>query len=137
MASVTNKVELTGLALPAIRVAGGYFNERRSFDVAWGDLLLLLFTPIGTRPMNRQFGSGLFRLLLEPNAPQLNQRAAFEVREATSLWLPHVRIDGVEVGRNGPTISLTVAFGLANTPGYAQRTARVERDDVLRQVVRR
>jgi phage baseplate assembly protein W len=89
--------ELKGLALPALKGTGGYFESKGAGDVSWGDLLLTLFTPIGGRVMRRSFGSSLYDLLFEPLIPGEFQIIGAAIRDIARRQLPHVRVTLVQI----------------------------------------
>lgn len=89
--------ELKGLALPAVKGTGGYFESKGAGDVSWGDLLLTLFTPIGGRVMRRSFGSSLYDLLFEPLIPGEFQIIGAAIRDIARRQLPHVRVTRVQI----------------------------------------
>jgi len=89
--------EIRGLALPAIKGSGGYFESKDAGDVSWGDLLLTLFTPLGGRVMRRSFGSSLYDLLFEPLIPGEFQIVGAAIRDIASRQLPHVSITRTEI----------------------------------------
>lgn len=120
----TNATELRGLALPALKGSGGIFESKSAEDVAWGDLLLALFTPIGGRVMRRQAGSALYELLFEPVNPDDFTLVDYTIREAARRQLPHVNITNVEVRDIGRGIEIHVFFQL-NNDRDAQSTSRV------------
>lgn len=88
--------ELRGLALPAIRGTGGYFESKTPFDVAWGDLLMALLVPQGSRPMDRSFGSTLYEILFSPLTLEF-EVAEVAIRDAANRLLPHIDIRRVTV----------------------------------------
>ncbi len=102
--------QLRGLALPALRTAGGYFASKLPNDVAWGGLILALFTPVGSRPMARSFGSVLHELVNEPNDPHMDAQIEDAIRECATRCAPQVRIVAVLVGRKDDTVGISVQF---------------------------
>jgi phage baseplate assembly protein W len=97
MAQATTKVERRGLALPAIRTAGGYFASKNRYNTAIGDFLRTIFTPIGSVPGHRNFGCSLNRLLFEPGIAQKPALVRHVVEDARRKWTPHVLIDQMAV----------------------------------------
>ena len=122
---VAPALDLKGLALPAIRTAGGYFSVRDKYDVAWGDLLLAVLTPIGSRPMRREFGSALHLAISDPNDPTTMQQVDYAVRDAAAEWCPHIRVYSVNLVQVTEGINLTVSFGLEEDSQVASRTFEV------------
>lgn len=109
MADITTKPHV-GLALPALRNKGGYFGPKRDADKGWGDLLLTLYTPIGTRPMNRQFGSQLWQTLFNNEVVRDAPLMEFFIQDAASRWCPHVVIDTVSVAPDAGTKSFNISM---------------------------
>lgn len=122
---IQQSVTLRGLALPALRSRGGYFASRSPHDVAFGDLLLALFCPIGGRWMNRLFGSGLLRLLFEPNFVELAATAEAVIQDTAQKWTPHVVVDRVDVSRDHRALFLRIAFHLTSDAAVVSRLAEV------------
>lgn len=89
--------EIRGLALPAVKGPGGYFESKGEGDVSWGDLMLTLFTPLGGRVMRRGFGSSLYDLLFEPLVPDEFQLVGAAIRDIAARQLPHVTVTKVEI----------------------------------------
>lgn len=115
---------LRGLALPALRDRGGYFKSKDALEIAWGDLLMALLTPIGSRPMLRAFGSTLHRMLFDPTmASALKIR--YIVFETAQRWTPHVRVYGVSVNTEGREVEVKVTFGLRGSSDFVTRQVPV------------
>ena len=104
--------EIRGLALPAIKGSGGYFESKGAGDVSWGDLMLALFTPLGGRIMRRSFGSSLYDLLFEPVVPGEFQIIGAAIRDVANRQLPHVSVTNVEIRAqsNGKAIEIKISF---------------------------
>jgi phage baseplate assembly protein W len=114
-----------GLALPAIRIRGGYFTSRGPLDKSWGDLLNALFIPRGSRAMRRGFGSGLQRLIFDPLTERDDPAIQLVAREAAERMVPSVRVRDIKVGEPvDGTVNVHVTFSPpsdVNAPaeGYA------------------
>jgi len=121
-----------GLALPAYRTSGGYFASKDRYDVAWGDLLIALLTPIGSRFMSRQFGSGVSRILFDAAVDQNPQLVKFVVMEAAARYCPHVVILDVRVVVDGNFVSVGISFSLAEDAASQERLVRLQRGTVVR-----
>jgi len=124
-----------GLGLPLRRIPGGYFRGKDPLETAWGDLMIALFSPIGSRPFQRGFGSGLRDLLFEPNTPQVSAEVSQVVMEAAARWTPHVRVDFVNVQAEDDGVSVVIGFGLASDASVGQRKVLVRANgpyDVVR-----
>ena len=125
--------ELKGLALPAQKGPGGYFETKSSLDVAWGDLMLTLFTPVGSRPMNREFGSVLHQQLFEPIDAVLDEGILeYVIREAVDIYAPHIEIREV-VALDAPPKQARVAIKFAlrtDAANEATREVQIDRSFV-------
>jgi phage baseplate assembly protein W len=85
----------SGLALPASRLNGGYFAAQPTKQRCYSDILMTAFTPIGSRPFLRTFGSGL------PGLPFTNVQASvvnLVVGGALATWVPYVQLGSIQVG---------------------------------------
>ena len=116
---------LRGLALPAIRTAGGYFASKNAYDVAWGDLLLTIFCPVGGRFMSRGFGSGLKNVQFELTDASIAKTTEFLIRDAAQVHLPHIVIRRVQIQVKNRIIQIKVTFGLTSDSGVQERLVEV------------
>ncbi len=128
----TGQVERRGLALPAIRTVGGYFASKNRYDTAWGDLLLTIFTPIGSRPGRRDFGSALDALLFEPDVLRKQQMILHIITEAAARWTPHVVIREVRVEVVDKSLKLWIAFGLQGEQFTDRRQILLPRERAIK-----
>lgn len=125
MANLPTTTQLRGLALPATKGPGGFFESKTALDVAWGDLLLTLFTPTGSRVMRRDFGSVLAEQLFEPNTEDQAAIVDHVVREAAAEHCPHIQIRDVQVTHDERAMQVRVFFALRTD------TADVQSREVL------
>ncbi len=133
MATVTTgQIERRGLALPAVRTVGGYFASKNRYDTAWGDLLLAIFVPIGSRPGLRDFGSPLDMMLFEPNILQRQQMVQQVIRETAARWTPHVVIRDIALRVLEKRLKLSIAFGLQGEQFVDRRQILLPRDRVIK-----
>ena len=134
MATVNNTPLLNGLGLPALKLAGGYFASKGPYDMAWSDLLVAVFTPIGGRPMNRRFGSGLKNMLFEPMTQTLSQLCTYAIQQAAQTWCPHVTVNSVDALAD-PTqkrVQLHITFSLASDRASADtRSVTVLKSNII------
>lgn len=112
--------ELRGLALPATKGPGGYFESKSPSDTAWGDLMLALFTPIGGRFMRRSLGSALYEHLFEPVVENDFPLVDYAIREAADRQLQNVRIDATEIKEVPRGLEIRVRFRLRGDLSNAQ-----------------
>lgn len=122
----------SGLALPAVRLNGGYFAARSTYDVAWGDLIIAAFVPFGGRFMRRSVGSQAPNYLMDV----LDNMTAAMLRDAVSTAVaaqcPHIRvIDVVAKAVAAKTMSLTISFTVApDRDTVTERTVQLDRHQV-------
>lgn len=124
----------TGLAVPAVRIPGGIFAVRNPYDTAFGDILLAILVPTGTRPMDRGFGSRLNTLLFGPKTSAANGTAKYIITEAISRLCPTVNLIGVETAITLEGFALEVTFSLVGDPSAQTRSAFLQKSDLLRLV---
>lgn len=117
--------ELRGLALPAIKGPGGYFESKGEGDVAWGDLLLALLTPQGGRLMRRSFWSGVPDLLFEPVVVDEFQIIDATIKDVANRLLPHITVTRTNIRAldNGKGLEVQIRFRVnTNREVEQQRT---------------
>lgn len=102
--------EVRGLALPATKGPGGYFESKSPEDVAWGNLLLAILTPQGGRFMRRGLGSALYEQLYEPVVEGDFPLVDYTIREAVSRQLATVNITRTDVSARERGLSVHVFF---------------------------
>lgn len=102
--------DVRGLALPATKGPGGYFESKSSQDVAWGDLLLALFTPTGGRFMRRGMGSALYEQLFEPVVEGDFPLVDYTIREAATRQLTTVNVTRTDVSARDRGLHVQVFF---------------------------
>lgn len=130
----TSSFELRGLALPALRTAGGYFASRDKYDVAFSDLLIVIMTPVGSRPMSRSFGSFLYRSLFDPATLSTSEAINQIIRSAVNRWAPHVYIEKIEAKQVDRGLALGVWFGLVEERLTQQRLVLLTKSDLAKFV---
>ncbi len=131
MASTIQVQQLRGIGLPALRTAGGYFAVKNRQDKAWSDLLVAVLTPIGSRPMNRGFGSALHDVLFEQAGGQVEQLVDYVIRQAVSAYAPHVVIVGVKARSVGNEIKVLIRFSLADDRAVLEKPLLISKSDVV------
>ena len=101
----------TGLSLPAVQRGGGYFVNQQPLNRVWGDILLTVYTPIGSRPMRRSFGSALWNMILGQSKNAVGIQAAISV--PVSQWVPYVTLGTISgtIQLNG-NVGLQVNYGI-------------------------
>lgn len=119
-----------GLALPAFRTAGGYFASRNRYYTAWGDLLLLLFTPIGSRPGKRDFGCALDRLLFEPDVHTRVMTVRHVITAAMTRWTPHIVLRQLQVRKEGKILQLRISISLVGEDDKSEALVEIHPDQI-------
>ena len=103
----------TGLALPTGRTLGGYFAAQPTKVRALSDAIITLFTPIGSRPFRRTFGSGLLSL---PFARYNSGAASIIIQGAVAAWCPYVNIQQVLFSPPSlKTSTVKISYSVPNT----------------------
>jgi uncharacterized protein len=71
----------------------------------------VLFTAPGERVNRPDFGSGVLKLVFEPNGPEMAAATQFLVQSALQQWLADVvEVQGVEVISIDSTLQVTVRY---------------------------
>jgi phage baseplate assembly protein W len=71
----------------------------------------VLFTAPGERVNRPTFGSGILRLVFEPNSPELATATEFLVQSALQQWLGDVvEVQAVEVSSEDSTVRVAVRY---------------------------
>jgi phage baseplate assembly protein W len=123
---------IVGVGLPAIRLTG-YFASKNQYDVAWSDLMMTLFCPIGGRAMSRSFGSALVQSLFNPVTVVNANFLTYIIQQAALTWCPHVQVLQVQSQQNGGSISLLITFSLtANQASPQQRSVLIPDTAIVR-----
>lgn len=121
-----------GITLPIVRSSTGYFRQSFTTNSAIrNDLINLMLTRIGERPMNPEFGSGLHRLLFEQQGPGMEDLVDDTVRNAVERWMPFVNIEDVTVVResgepNIYSMRISIKYSVPNVVGLSDLTLLVE-----------
>lgn len=125
-------IDTRGLALPSLRIAGGYFSSKGPHDVAWGDLLLALFTRLGARFMRRNVGSSFADLLFEPNAEENIQLIDFIVRETAERDVPQIVVDDITLILGERDAGVKIAFHLVDDDTVEERLIQLRRGNQIK-----
>ena len=88
----------------------------------------LLFTAPGERVNRPDFGSGLLRLVFEPNSPQLAGALQSSIRASLQRWLGDIlQVQNVNVTGQDSTLTILVSY-LVRSTGSIQ-TATFQRSN--------
>jgi phage baseplate assembly protein W len=102
-------VKFKGNPYPVVKHPLGYFHIQSGTDQIRSDLISLIMTNPGERPMLPTFGTPLDRFLFEPNDTILAMDVRNAIIESIRLWDPRVTITNIEVsiGLNSSDINDT------------------------------
>jgi phage baseplate assembly protein W len=103
-----------GLALPAVRLSGGYFAARDALDTAFGDLIVALMCPVGGRFMRRLFGSGVDKYTFSPSDDVMASALRAEIFATAKSLVPTITILGVLVRSGATKVDISIRFSLAS-----------------------
>ena len=85
-----------------------------------------LFTNPGERVNRPEFGSGLLRLVFEPNSPELEGALKFTIQAGLQRWLNDViEVRTLEVTRQNSTLNILIQYLVRRT--NKEKTAHFER----------
>jgi phage baseplate assembly protein W len=126
-----------GPTVPAVRTPGGYFASRDRYDAAFSRVLLAVFTPVGTRPGRRSFGSRLATLMYLPQTPETAALCREVVSDAVTRWAPGVIVRDVLVTQEDERLRFDLTFSVESDPSApVARTAYLQRSSLLQIVAR-
>ncbi|GAB2679026.1 GPW/gp25 family protein [Nocardia goodfellowii] len=80
------------------------------------DLMLLLGTRLGERPMLREFGSNVAALAHEPDDDVTADLLRRQAEEAVICWETRVVVTSAQVRRHGDTVELALRYLHADAP---------------------
>ena len=110
--------EPVGVKIPIQMGDTGFFNQTfSSIEEAKSNMINLLLTRKGERPMQPDFGTNIYNYLFDQMTGDLSNSIQQEITYAVETWLPYVELAEVLVDA-GPTnmdrnrIDITVSFGL-------------------------
>lgn len=94
-----------------------------------GELIQLLLTNQGERPLLPAFGGGVRRLVFEPASEATRGMAKAQITEAIASWLGHrVALEELVVEAREATVQVTIRYRIAGTD--ETRVMRFERSEV-------
>jgi len=83
----------------------------------------LLFTSPGERVNRPDFGSGLLRMVFEPNSPELAAALQFSIQGALQRYLADIiEVRSLEVRSEDSTLRVTVQYAIRRTGEQRQDT---------------
>jgi len=81
----------TATAYP-ITISKGAAKIASGLDVVENAIIMILMTPVGTRPLMPEYGSKLTELIYEPNDEILGRLLDSYITEALSRWEKRIRV---------------------------------------------
>lgn len=99
-----------GIAAPITRSGGDYFSSKKTMDLIWSSIVLILGTPVGTRIMLPEFGSSIPTLLFEPNDEVLEGLLKRYIIDAIARWEPRVNIRTIAIKTNNSEVTAQMLF---------------------------
>lgn len=113
---------IKGLHIPYRMTEAGYPESAEDEDLLGMSIIEILKTGIGERVRNRQFGSGLKRLLFTNMSRGALVRAKTEARRAIETWEQRVVVDDVLVSREDSRIILEIVWRPLGSGTDSRRT---------------
>lgn len=89
--------DFCGLPYPITQNSLGYFRSQCGAETIKGDLLILLLTNPGERVMMPEFGTGLRRLVFEPNDSFIKEQARNMIINAIATWEPRIVVEQIDI----------------------------------------
>tara|TARA_B100000287_G_C20569716_1_gene756040 strand:- start:580 stop:1008 length:429 start_codon:yes stop_codon:yes gene_type:complete len=93
-----------GLKLPFGPGQSDFALNYTTIDQAKTNLMNLLLTQKGERFMQPDFGTGLRRLIFEPNTDRIEGRIKEEIVDSVNYWLPYIALTKVDAVRHSKNI---------------------------------
>jgi len=81
------------------RNQGDFMLSYTTVEQTKSNLMNLVLTNRGERPMHPNFGCDVWKSLFEPNTVDLREMLEDLIREQVAIWLPYVDLKGVSVGK--------------------------------------
>lgn len=119
-----NVSKAVGLDLPLTNSSTGWFSQTYTTAHAIRvNLINLLLTHKGERPMNPNFGSDLHKIVFEQIDDTIGDKVNTVVRAAVSEYLPMVVIDDVQVANKKQDtdiyrLKVMITYHVPNVVGY-------------------
>jgi uncharacterized protein len=111
---------IRGFAHPFRIGPGGGVAQREGAAKIRQNIMLLLGTRVGERPMLRNFGTRIASLVHDPNDDVLADIIRTEVSEAILLWEPRVLVSEARVEQSEGMLRLFITYAVL-AEGRAER----------------
>tara|TARA_Y100000592_G_C5463012_1_gene315021 strand:+ start:865 stop:1302 length:438 start_codon:yes stop_codon:yes gene_type:complete len=110
-----------GISLP-LTTEGNFGATYTTAKQAHSNLINLLMTIKGERPMQPNFGTDLHKLLFEPNTEELRPRLEHTIKDAVKNWLPYIRITSIDITSKINLYQVFVKITYIVNPSQAEDT---------------
>lgn len=80
-----------------VKNQGDFQQSYTTVEQTKSNLINLVLTNRGERPMHPEFGCDVWKSLFENNTPDLRQGLEQRIKEQVAIWLPYVNLKGVRV----------------------------------------
>jgi len=95
-------------------------DDDGGLDRLTGSIQQILGTNVGTRVMQRDFGSSAFSFVFSPNDPQIDVKLDYAVRQALDKWEPRVTVGQIAISHDRKDegildVTLSVTINKTNT----------------------
>jgi phage baseplate assembly protein W len=110
--------EPIGVKVPIRMGNTGFFEQTfSSIEEAKSNMINLLLTRKGERPMQPDFGTNIYNYLFDQITSDLSNNIQQEVTDAVTTWLPYVELTEVVVDASAENIDrnkidISISFGL-------------------------
>ncbi len=108
--------QIRGFALPfRIDPVSGRVAALGGSDKLRKNIVHILMTSVGERPMRRDYGGGIRELVHDPNNDALRAIVEHRLGQTIERFEPRVRVGGVFVEQEEGTLFITVQFTVRRT----------------------
>jgi phage baseplate assembly protein W len=121
-----------GISLPIVRDSTGYFRQTYTTNSAIrNDLINLILTQVGERPLNPEFGTNLYSLVFEQQDAGLEARVDDIIRRSIRRWMSFVEVHSVIVDRESGepdiySMKVVINYSVPNVVGLSDLALLVE-----------
>jgi len=88
-------MDYRGLAAPITKGNGGYFVSARFEELVWSSISLILFTPLGSTPGRRKFGTSIVDMVFAQVDYLMLYELQAQIKGAIEKYEPRVFVDSV------------------------------------------
>lgn len=83
-----------------------------SGETVWQSAIgITILTPIGSRPMFKDFGSNLHRVrFMNIEDPATDGLIIYEVRTSLETWIPEIALESIVITKNDGSITIDIGY---------------------------